>query len=116
MRKGFALKMQNKTKRPEARKIIKYMIALALLPVDKIPETYGKIKRQALEMFPKNPGLLKFLKYYEKVWMSEKSRYKPHDFRVHGQIHRTNNAVESYHAQLAKLFDKKPTPKKFCVS
>lgn len=113
VRKGFALSMHNKTKRPDIHYIIKQMVALALLPLDEIPETYANIKRRALLMFPGNSGLIKFLKYYEKVWISEKSRYKPHDFCVYEKIHRTNNVVESYHSRLAKLFAKKPTPKVF---
>lgn len=113
VRKGFALNMNNKTKRPDVHYIIKQMIALALLPVDKIPETYAKIKKQALLMFPNNSGLKKFLRYYEKIWMSEKSRYKPFDFCVYDKVHRINNAVEAYHKQLGNVFDKKPSPKKF---
>lgn len=113
VRKGFALCKNNKTKRPNVHYFVKQMIALALLPVDKIPQAYAKLNQRALQMFPNNIGLLKFFRYYEKVWLSEKSRYKPHDFCFYEKIHRTNNDVESYHSRLVKLLKAKPTPKIF---
>lgn len=110
---GFALKMGNKMKRPYEHYFLRQFMALSLLPQDKIASAYRKLRKSAELTFPGNPGLKKFLRYYERMWMSPNSRYKIHDFCVHGQKRRTNNVVENFHSRLSILFRKKPSPRDF---
>lgn len=92
----------------EARRFIKTIIGLALMPHWEIESVYYANKN-LLSIKTKNI-LNPFFDYYESFWLKQ---VKPINFSVFGMKLRTTNPIESYHAQLLALFGEHPNPEEF---
>ena len=89
----------------EIRKVVKCLVALALIPSEDVHLAFGKI----LETFPSDTPLMPFLEYYENTWLGASGRLgrrtKPRfDLPLWNQYEKaltgsqkTNNSVEGWH-------------------
>ncbi|GLV44634.1 hypothetical protein CBL_20546 [Carabus blaptoides fortunei] len=74
------------------KKIVKMAMALPLLPEDQFANGMETLQGLATG----NQHLMQFLNYIRRQWI-------PLNISVHGQRHRTNNLVESFHRDLYRL-------------
>ena len=91
------------------------ILALPLLPADKIDDGLTDVKKSIRIITAPFAKATKkkfndLLKYIKKYWIGQ---WKAENFTCHGEINRTNNAIESYHMGLNKLFRKNPSPSLF---
>ncbi|KAJ8685017.1 hypothetical protein QAD02_020810 [Eretmocerus hayati] len=108
IKKGAASR-RNLQDNPERHLILRMVMALALLPVDDIPETYKAIK--ALARKKHGTHFDKFFEYFDEYWMKRRG---PERFSVYDKLDKTNNEQESMHKILNFLFkNRRPHPWKF---
>ena len=88
-----------------AREFVKKVLALAFLPADQIIIEYETLKG-SLQAVMKN-RLVAFLNYFENYWLRIVT---PKGFSIFGLDRRTNNAIESFHAQLGHKLETHPSP------
>ncbi|KAK3910890.1 putative 13.0 kDa protein [Frankliniella fusca] len=83
----------------QAKDLKRSLLALALGPVEDIPQVYEDIvENLSLSMLRKAKS---FLSYFQNTWLSQNNRnFKPEDWSVYGRADRTNNHVESFHSTL----------------
>ena len=91
------------------------MLALPLLDIDDIPKGLKDIKKGVQNITAGCAKGIKrkfnaMLRYIETYWIKQ---WAPKNITCHGEVHRTNNAIESYHMGLNKLFKKNPSPSLF---
>lgn len=108
VKKKFATQKKNSENQPRNHKIIKKIIALALLPESEIENAFQKIKKECEKK--KIEDYSSFFNYYEETWING---YKPHCFSVYKQIIRTNNSIESYHRVLNTMITRSLTGSSF---
>lgn len=106
-KKMFKKKYQKKN-HPAKHKLVKKLIALALLPADKICEGFRVIREECEATFRGNKHVIEYLAYYEKQWLKD-----PSNFSVYRLNRRTNNSLESYHRTLNSLVRKTPSLNEF---
>lgn len=117
MRKAKALHLcapfDNKKVNPEGHSVLKKMIALAYLPLDRVIEGLEYIEKLAFDLGDKaktTNSWAKFFAYYRKEWIQI---VKPINFSVIKGLRRTNNHIERYHRSLNELMGSKPDVKHF---
>lgn len=84
-------------------KIIKKLIALALLPNTDINKAFQLIKTECETKFSGNRKMKQSLEYYEKEWIN---KIIPEGFSVYRLDSRTNNFLKSYHRKLNSAIKK----------
>lgn len=112
-RYGLCLRYNNKEKNPEAHKILKRIIALALLPANLIENGLQIVEDLAYQLGDKKGTTnrwKKFFGYYRKEWMTTVT---PEGFSVFGALDRTNNCLERYHRDLNQFLLSNPSVNKF---
>ncbi|KAF5294504.1 hypothetical protein FQR65_LT19979 [Abscondita terminalis] len=82
-----------------AKKAIKYLLCLPLLPAEKIPEGVSYITQFLVEKHLKD-RFETIMRYHERQWIR---RVGPNAVSVFQQARRTNNDSESFHASLQRL-------------
>ncbi|KAJ8684997.1 hypothetical protein QAD02_020790 [Eretmocerus hayati] len=108
IKKGAASR-RNLQDNPERHLILRMVMALALLPVDGIPETYKAIK--ALARKKHGTHFDKFFEYFDEYWIKRRG---PERFSVYDKLDKTNNEQESMHKILNFLFkNRRPHPWRF---
>lgn len=111
MEVGLATKKNNKVNNPIGHKLIKKLVALALLPADKIREGLRLIKREFENHYGQNdPAVIEFFRYFENYWMT---KITPENFNVHAEIDRTNNFCEALNSLQLKRMGFRPHIKTF---
>lgn len=87
-----------------AKWFIQRVLALPLLPHDKIALQFRVLKGELSEYL--KDRFKRFTTYFERYWLKI---IKPKNFSVFGLQHRTNNAIEAYHASLLRKLEIHPT-------
>ena len=67
---------------------IRKLLAIAFIPVDLIPETFGDLKQHC------PPELQSLFEYFENYWINTVDH---HHWNMHGIQRRTNNNLEGWH-------------------
>lgn len=87
-------------------RMIRMLIAISKLPVEKMREGFNIVKAESLIYFT---GIIEdYLIYYEVTWLSD-----PASYCIYRKKDGTNNWMESHHHILNSLFSKKPTVTNF---
>ena len=97
----MALKRNQKTENAAKHRIIKKVIALALLPQNKFEAGLNCIVAKCQKKFPRDRNLFQFLDYVRRQWQNK-------DISVFDQSSRTNNCVGSYHRVINKKLVTRP--------
>lgn len=85
----------------DARKVLRLISNLPLLPVDLITENWQNI----LEISPNTQNMRTFAKYFRREWLQV---ITPKTLSCATDIHRTNNLVEGWHLRLNRKMGKHP--------
>ncbi|CAF3439482.1 unnamed protein product, partial [Rotaria sp. Silwood2] len=88
---------------PESRHLLRAFMALALLPIEIIPEGYELLKKQ-IKVSPQAQQLKMFAIYFENEWLN---KFKPSTWSVSNSTWRTNNFAE---AQNRRFFSRVVQP------
>lgn len=111
MQVGLALKRNNKVNNPLGHKLIKKLIALALLPPSKIEEALCMIKRGFEAHYGRdNASVIEMFRYFGDYWMDIVT---PEHFSVYDEIDRTNNFCEVLNSLQLRRMGFKPHIKTF---
>ncbi|XP_015120532.1 uncharacterized protein LOC107043511 [Diachasma alloeum] len=88
---------------PRAKLFLRKIMALALLPFDRIEGAYQNLIADTdLDL---RTYFASFLQYYEQYWIQQ---CRPENYSVYGLSKRTNNDIEAYHRTLWEKLGLKP--------